>query len=317
MKVLLIYIENNKNTADRIKLFLDRKGISMEAFVLKTREDEGIDRFMCLFPNLGIGEKDQDPTDVPTHVLVVSPLSRSWFDFLAGFAYGSSVPFLICGETAIAGIPKQAAFLFTSFLTEDSLEKHFENECEVYKKQEEARKIIRAQEALLRMGLPLTRESLAQCSAEGGVKEVSLFLAAGFSPDSRNAAGVPILNISARKGNFDVFRYLISAGAQLNLPSEDRGCTALIDSVMCNNNDMVAELVSAGAELDIKSKAGQTALVIAVGAGNEKIVEALLRAGANPDIPDSMGVSARKYAALFHKSSITSLFEVLSPLKGV
>jgi ankyrin repeat protein len=48
---------------------------------------------------------------------------------------------------------------------------------------------------------------------------------------------------------------------------------------------------------------------VAVGAGNEKLVEILLKAGADPDISDSLGVSARKYAALFHKEPIVKLFE--------
>ena len=317
MKILAIYREEEKDIADRMKFFLEKEKISVELFDLNIQGAEGVSRIAGFFPRSGIKEKDENSLDVPSHVLIVSSLPRQWFDFLAGFAYGSSVPFLVCGETAIADIPKQVVFSFIPFLTEDSLQKHLQNEYEAFKRQEEAKGIIKAQETLLRMGIPLTMESLAHCAAEGGIQEISLFLAAGFSPDTRNMAGVPLLNIAARKGNREVFHTLIMDGAQLNLTAEDRGTTALIDSVMCKNCDMVAELIHARADLNVKSKDGQTALVIAVGAGSAEIVEALLKAGADPDISDSMGVSARKYAALFKKDSITSLFAAYAPQKEV
>ena len=317
MKILVIYREEEKEIAGRMKFFLEKEKISVQLFDLNTQGAEGVSRIAGFFPRSGIRENDENSQAVPTHVLIVSALPGQWFDFLAGFAYGSSVPFLVCGEAAIADIPKQVVFSFIPFLTEDSLQKHLLNEYEAFKRQEEARGIIKAQETLLHMGIPLTRESLAHCAAEGGIQEISLFLAAGFSPDTRNMAGVPLLNIAARKGNRDVFHTLLLDGAQLNLTAEDRGTTALIDSVMCKNNDMVTELIHAGADLNVKSKDGQTALVIAVGAGSTGIVEALLKAGADPDIADSMGVSARKYAALFRQSAITSLFETYAPPKEV
>ena len=46
-----------------------------------------------------------------------------------------------------------------------------------------------------------------------------------------------------------------------------------------------------------------------------ELVEALAKAGADPDITDSMGVSARKYAALFHKTIMIELFNACAPEK--
>ena len=337
MKVLLIYKEEDKDAAERLKQFFKKMEIATETFDIKTPESDNTNRISKLLSSLSLGEKNREqsanskgnpyciytginaggPTGDPTHGLIISPVPEPLCYFLAGFACGSHVPFLVYGEAAIAGIPRQVTFSYTSFTAEEALQKYFENEKAAYKEQDEERNLIIAQETLLRMGFPLTGESLAQCSAEGGIHEVSFFLAAGFSSDTRNKAGVPILNIAARKGNREVFRFLILAGAQLDLLSGDRGTTALIDSVMCDNDEMVAELIKAGAELNTKSKDGQTALVVAVGAGNEKIVEALLKAGADPDISDNMGTSARKYATLFHKSSITSLFDTYAPQKAV
>jgi ankyrin repeat protein len=165
------------------------------------------------------------------------------------------------------------------------------------------------------MGVPVTGESLAQCAADGRVQEISLFLAAGFSPDTRDKAGVPMLNIAARNGNRNVLRLLIQSGAEVNLIADDRGSSALIDSAIGRYIDLVTDLIESGANVDIQSKDGQTALVLAVGADDEAVAEALLKAGANPDIPDSLGVSARKYSALFHKSSILALFETYASQK--
>jgi len=316
MKVLLFLKEEENSSADKIKPFLEKEGISVETFYFKTTKEESVfNNLSALLVRPVFGEKDIELPEFVTHILIISPLERYCFDFLAGFACGSSVPILVCGESAISAIPSQGAFLFTTFLTVESLQKHFENESKSYKKQEEARKIINAQEALLRMGIPFTREALVQCAAVGEIQELSLFLTAGFSPDTRDMNGVPLLNIAARKGNLKTLQFLISAGAQLNLPSEDRGSTALIDGVMSKQRDIVNELINAGAALDMKSKDGQTALVVAVGAGDEKIVLALLKAGADPDISDSMGASARKYAQLFHKGSFVSFFDTYAPVK--
>ena len=315
MKVLIIHREEDKKIADRIKLFLEKEKITIEIFDLKAHSGISVNAVASMLDRSDFGKNKNDQAESVSHVLIVSPLPRLWFDFLAGFTCGSAVPILVCGEGAIADIPKQVVFAFSTFLTEDSLQRHFENEAKAFTKQEEARRIINAQESLLRMGIPLTREAMAQCAETGKVKEITLFLAAGFSPDTRNTAGVPLLNIAARKKNMEAIKFLVSAGSQLNLTSEDRGSTALIDAVMSNRADIVKELIKAGAELNTKSKDGQTALVIAVGAGEENIVEALLKAGADPDISDSMGTSARMYATLFHKAAITSLFAKYAPKK--
>ena len=102
----------------------------------------------------------------------------------------------------------------------------------------------------------------------------------------------------------------------MNLTAEDRGTTALIDSVMAQNLDIMDDLIKAGTDLNVKDKNGQTALIVAAGASREKMVEILLKAGSDPDIPDSLGVSARKYANLFRNEIILSLFNTIAPVKG-
>jgi hypothetical protein len=288
-------------------------GIIVESLVLKPPNDEAVKQFAAFFDLAASESKEDQKLKIPTHVLILSSLPTQWYDFFAGFSRGSRIPFLIYGQDAIAGISAEFASCYTFIKADMSLQTFFEAENEAFKRQEAAWEVIRAQETLLRMGVPVTAESLAQCVSDGRIREVSFFLAAGFSPDTRNNAGVPLLHVAARNGNREALRFLLMAGADLNLKSDDRGSSAVIDSVMRKQHDVLDDLIRAGADLNIQSKDGQTALVVAVGIGDERMVESLLRGKADPDISDSMGTSARKYAYLFHKSSITTLFDTLAP----
>ncbi|MDR0498087.1 MAG: ankyrin repeat domain-containing protein, partial [Treponema sp.] len=216
-------------------------------------------------------------------------------------------------EKAVKQSPAIFSSCFKLLLTEDDLSNYLKSEYEVCKKKDLERGAAIARETLLNMGVPVNEKSMAHCVDDGLLRELTLFLAAGFSPDTKSNTGVPLLSISARKGNNEILRYLLLAGAQVNLTADDRGSSALIDSVMGKHQELVKDLIAAGADVNIRSKDGQSALIVAVGADEEAIVEMLLKAGADPDISDAMGVSARKYATLFHKSAIMALFDTITP----
>ena len=320
MKILLIHSEKDEQSAQQIHPFLEKAKAAVDILPVQPLNSTGGDirkQFAAFFSTANTAnEKDKTSTGALTHLLVITPIAQRWLDFLAGFSYGSSLPLLIFGSQAISAIPVEFSSFCRSLHTEKSLEEYLEAENEAFEKWKNASAVMKARETLLQMGIPVTGESLAACAGEGSKQEVSLFLAAGFSPDTRNKAGVPLLNIAARNGNFEILKLLIESGAQVNMQADDRGTSALIDSAMNKNIDMVNALIAAGASLDIKSKDGQTSLVVAVGIGDEKVVEALLKAGANPDVPDSMGVTARKYASLFRKKEIIEIFETYAAQEG-
>ena len=317
MKILLIFDENKKDAAAQARSLLDEMGISAETLALKPQEDRDIKKqFSFFFDITGFEEADKVSKDSPTHVCVLSPLAERWIDFFAGYSCGSRLPFLVYGEEAIEAVPVEFISFFRTFKTESALRDFLRSEYEAFNKWKAANEVIKARETLLAMGVPVNGEALANCVGEGGIREVSLFFAAGFSPDTRNKAGVPLLNIAARKGNWEILRLLLQTGAQVNLQADDRGTSALIDSILCKQYDIAGDLVKAGADVNIQSKDGQTALVVAVGAGEAQVTEMLVKAGANPDIADSMGMSARQYAGLFHRDAIESIFNTLSPPKA-
>jgi hypothetical protein len=312
MRVLLLYKENGENI-DELRLLFSKINGGFDFFALPSgREWEKI--LPALFREFhGKGE----PTIIPpTHLAVLSLFPPEVFVFLAGFACGSGLPVAVYGEEAAASIPAELASSFKILKDKKSLIRYLEQEWEAEKRREVSREAGTAKDTLLRMGISVTKESLIRCVRQGTASEFSLFLAAGFSPDARDEAGVTLLNLAAREGNLDMLQTLVEAGAQVNLLSEDRGSSALLDAVMIRRPDLVRVLMEAGADVNLKTKDGQSALVIAVGAGDEACVEMLLKAGADPDDADALGVSARKYANLFHNSALMALFDTYAPLKA-
>jgi ankyrin repeat protein len=167
----------------------------------------------------------------------------------------------------------------------------------------------RAKGLLLERGIPFNEETFANMVIGGNIENISFFLEAGLSPDTRDSCGVPLLCLASRSGNREVIKLLLKAGADINLQAKDRLNTALIDSAAGKHREIMKDLIAAGADLNLKSRDGQSALIIAVGLEDEESVEMLLRAGASADEPDCLGMSARTYAGLFNKSSILALFK--------
>jgi len=291
MKVFLICLEEEKEKASQLVSFLEKTSILSETHLIKNR-DEGLKAIENF-----------------THVAVLSALGPGWIDFLAGFFCGSHTPIFVYGEEAVKNIPDVFAFCFKFFFTEAQLHEYLTGEYEAFKRNEAAAETNHARQTLLDMGISTTDDSLVQCVAEDKAKEVSLFFAAGFSPDTKDKKGIPLVCIAARNGDLDTLQLLLRSGAQVNLIAEDRGSNALFDSALERNKDIVKALIEAGADLNIQSKDGQTALIVVVGAGDEDIVEMLVKAGADPDIKDALGVSARKYATIFGNKKMLAMFD--------
>jgi ankyrin repeat protein len=175
----------------------------------------------------------------------------------------------------------------------------------------ETRRQARAR--LLEMGISCHAEALAQCSSEGDTKAVALFIEAGFNPDTRDKRGVPLLCLATRGKHLAVAELLLDRGASIDLQSEDRGYSALMDAAQAGAVELARLFLSRNADPNLASKDSQTALIVAVGRNDAAVSRLLLEAGADPDIVDKLGLSARKYAALFRNETILSLIESRSP----
>jgi hypothetical protein len=257
-----------------------------------------------------------------THVLAIfskvggsSCPDSPWFAFVAGFAWGARLPLCLYGEETL---PPRFAKDPVQFRDEADFSAYLEREAAEWDRERSQKQ---AREALLERGIPVTVASLGHCIGEKDLEAVKLFLQAGFSPDTLDKAGVPLLCLAARAGDREIMALLLASGASVNSPAGDRGGGALIDAALGKHTDILGDLLGAGADPNAKSKDGQSALIIAVGLNDERTVALLLKSGANVDDPDNLGVSARKYAALFNRPGMVKLFQTYAPpvpeLKGV
>jgi uncharacterized protein len=273
-------------------------GVGVEAYGLKFHSNwESLSR-----------EKVIARIEKASHFLALATpasLSASWFAFAVGYGYSRGVNFALYRLDPAIALPQFLSGL-PVFDALDELADYYRSEKADWLVQDERRA---ARAALLEMGISVHNDSLAQCAREGDTKAVEKFMKAGFPPDSRDKYGVPLLCLAARGKHRAVVEILLERGAQIDLQSEDRSYSALMDAAQAGAADLVGLLIEKGARLDLTSKDGQTALVVAVGRNDAEVARLLAESGADPDIADKLGLSARKYAALFKNPGILALFE--------
>ena len=107
----------------------------------------------------------------------------------------------------------------------------------------------------------------------------------GAAKDARDVNGATAIWDAAGQGHFDVVRYLVDSGANLELGRTDDGFTPLHVAAYLKHLDIVRFLVEVGAAKDTVKNTGPTSLHFAVLCGHLDIVSFLVEAGANADQP--------------------------------
>lgn len=105
-------------------------------------------------------------------------------------------------------------------------------------------------------------EFLVMSAASGDLEAVKLFVAAGYSPDTRGQ-GSPAIVSAAMAGHGAVVMYLIEAGADVNAQDEVQTTALMRIAEKCDHIDVVRALLKAGAKTDGQSAGGSTALQLA------------------------------------------------------
>jgi ankyrin repeat protein len=112
----------------------------------------------------------------------------------------------------------------------------------------------------------------------------------------RDADGDSAIHIVIRARNDDWTGFLLSVGADPNLPGRD-GDTPLIEAARMGWRQGLVRLMFARADPNKPNRRGETPLIVAVQQRQPQAVTLLLRYGADPDRKDySAGFSARDYA---------------------
>ena len=243
-----------------------------------------------------------------SHVLLVvsrESVSSTWLAFVSGWCLGNNRELALFRIDSSIFVPGFLSGL-PSFDAIAAVAHYYESRRAEWLVKEER---DQARTSLLEIGIPFRSESLANCCQEGDVKAVELFLKAGMIADMRDRAGVTLLGLAVRNHHAVIAELLVSRGASLDLQSEDRGYSALMDAVAAGNGDLSDFLLKRGANPNLVSKDGQSALIIGVGRNDVPVCRKLLEYGADPNQTDKLGFSARKYAGLFHNPEMMELFK--------
>ena len=103
-------------------------------------------------------------------------------------------------------------------------------------------------------------------------------------PLSKNLDGIDPLILASQQGRGDVLDFLIEQHAELDV-FDQYGNNALWAACYADNSECIAKLIQAGIEINYQNSAsGATALIFAASSGRENVVEQLLAAGADPNL---------------------------------
>jgi hypothetical protein len=107
-----------------------------------------------------------------------------------------------------------------------------------------------------------TADFLVMTAGTGDLEAVKLFVAAGYSPDTK-ANGTPAIVMAAMSGHTDIVQFLIEKHADVNAV-DDVNTTALMRAAdNCDATPAIRALLKAGAHTGVKSAGGATALQLA------------------------------------------------------
>jgi len=128
-----------------------------------------------------------------------------------------------------------------------------------------------------------------------------------------DAADVIKFISAARAGHFEVIRWYVSVGIDVNATDEMKN-NALILSACYGHKQIVNFLIQHNAKINMANKHGETALIWAADKGHKEIVKTLIDHKANLHAVNHFGQSALFWAKQNgHKEVVNILEEATSP----
>lgn len=157
----------------------------------------------------------------------------------------------------------------------------------------------------------VTSLTLFEAAAAGKFDEVAHHVSTSPNDIDRYAGdGFTALGLACYFGHYDVARYLVLKGADVNLPSNNGFNVFPIHSACAGNyTDIAQMLIENGAKVNVKQQAGATPLHSAAQNGNIEILVMLLEAGAEINTRMEGG---RMPADVARDKGFTEIAEILS-----
>lgn len=143
-----------------------------------------------------------------------------------------------------------------------------------------------------------TGTALTLAIANGDHSAISMILQAGADPNCKVADGITGLHIAAEKGDLELVKQLIAAGAEVDATTaaSDRigpGRTALWIAAQNNDRAVAAALLAASASPNLVSGIDRTTpLILACSQGNTQLAQLLLQNGADVNMTGADGITS-------------------------
>ena len=169
-----------------------------------------------------------------------------------------------------------------------------------------ARTVLTSVLAILLLGAAKPESPVADAAMQGDLAAVQALIADGADVDLPQADGMTALHWAAERGDLELARVLLAAGAGTESVTRNGSYTPLHLSARRGSGKVVAALLEAGARADAVTSTGRTtALHLAAAVGSEEAVDALLQHGVAVDVRESeWGQTALMFAASHGRTAV-------------
>jgi uncharacterized protein len=157
--------------------------------------------------------------------------------------------------------------------------------------------------ALLYAASPAT--SVVDAAMQGNHDAVKALLKDGADVNTAQGDGMTALHWAVQKGDFDLTKTLLYAGANVKATTRIGGYSPLLIASRMGNAPMIDTLLAGGADPNAATANGTTAVMLAAQAGNAAAVGALLDRGANVNARENVkGETALMIAAAYGRADV-------------
>uniref|UniRef100_A0A8C1ZKA8 Fibronectin type III and ankyrin repeat domains 1 n=1 Tax=Cyprinus carpio TaxID=7962 RepID=A0A8C1ZKA8_CYPCA len=157
------------------------------------------------------------------------------------------------------------------------------------------------------------KDSLMQACFAGHLNTVKYLRNCGSTWQSRDTDGCTPLHWAVDGGHLPVIKYMIQDGCEVDVMDKVSLWTPLMRVSAISGNAAVASiLLQAGADVNVRDKAGKTPLMVAVLNNHVELVKLLLDSGADHHMKNEYGAGAADMAKAFGRQSIINLLDNIS-----